>query len=166
MSGIAIAAPTTPGSVETFCSCSSERSPEISARISSSAKIRAGTRMSARDDAGISHMVSSMRIGWRSDIEHDPAAPGPVLRAEAKPVQRNAFHERPGLSSTGVQEPAERGARERQVGALGNEPLGLGEEHELVEPGREEGGEVGRLDRDPTLDGLAGSHSHELGKGP
>src|SRR5919197_3499059 len=73
MSGIASAASTIPGSVATFCSCSSERSRTIAARISSSAKTRAGTRMSGRASAGISYSVSSIRRG--SDVEDHPRFP-------------------------------------------------------------------------------------------
>src|SRR5437588_12135312 len=73
-----------PGSVATFCSCSSERSARTAARISSSANTRAGTRMSDRAEAGISYSVSSMRC--RSDIQDDSSVPDAVLACEAKIV--------------------------------------------------------------------------------
>src|SRR3954469_25148459 len=84
MSGIASAASTIPGSVATFCSCSSERSLAIASSSSASAKTRAGTRMSPRAAAGISQSVSSIRV--TSDIEYRPG-PIPVLvRRDLEPV--------------------------------------------------------------------------------
>src|SRR5215471_11253065 len=124
MSGIAIAAPTTPGSVATFSSCSSEWSPPISSRISASAKIRAGTRMSSREELGISHVVSSIRC--RSDIENDEPAPDPVLRSEAKTVERHGLDERSRLADVTAERCADLGARERELRSLGDESLGLG----------------------------------------
>src|SRR5215211_3967410 len=104
MSGIASAASTTPGSVATFWSCSSERSERIASSSSGSANTRAGTRISARSLAGISQSVSSTwriciplcvsvgkaRAGLESvaasyplwaglDVKHDPRAPSLVL---------------------------------------------------------------------------------------
>src|SRR5919198_2231993 len=150
MSGIAIAAPTTPGRVETFCSCSRDRSPSISPRISSSAKTRAGTRMSSRASTGISHVVSSIRVS--SDIEDDPTFPDPVLPPESQPVQRHRLHERARLSAVAVHQCAQPKAVEREIGALRDEPLRLGEEDELVEPRREQRGEVIRLDDELSRD--------------
>ena len=51
---------TTPGSVATSWSCTSERSPRIASRSSRSANTRAGTRMSGRAPAGISHSASEI----------------------------------------------------------------------------------------------------------
>src|SRR3954447_2198841 len=87
MSGMAIAASTIPGSVATFWSCSSERSVRIAASSSASAKTRAGTRMSARALAGISHSVSSIRTG--SDIEHHVAAPAVAVAVKLEVVVRD-----------------------------------------------------------------------------
>jgi hypothetical protein len=89
MSGIAIAASTMPGSVATFCSCSSERSARIAERISSSANTRAGTRMSSRVSAGSSYSVLSIRRG--SDVEDDPRVPDVAVSFEPKPVMVAAF---------------------------------------------------------------------------
>src|SRR5206468_12354833 len=77
MSGMARAASTTPGSVATFWSCSSERSVAIASSSSASANTRAGTRMSARAEAGISQRVSSIRRG--SDIEDHGRGPAAAV---------------------------------------------------------------------------------------
>src|ERR671932_14721 len=84
MSGMAIAASTMPGSVATFWSWSSERSVRIASSSSSSANTRAGTRMSSRALAGISHRVSSIRTG--SDIEHDVPAPAVAVTVQLEVV--------------------------------------------------------------------------------
>src|SRR3954449_2892092 len=91
MSGIAIAASTMPGSVATFCSCSSDRSVRIAASSSASAKTRAGTRMSSRAAAGISQRVSSIRTG--SDIEHDVPAPAVAVTVQLEVVIRDGLDE-------------------------------------------------------------------------
>src|SRR3954453_7198034 len=91
MSGIAIAASTMPGSVATFCSCSSERSVRIAASRSASANTRAGTRMSSRADAGISQRLSSIRTG--SDIEHDVPAPAVAVTVQFEVVVGHGLDE-------------------------------------------------------------------------
>src|SRR3954470_4596065 len=96
MSGIAIAASTMPGSVATFCSCSSDLSVRIAASSSASAKTRAGTRMSSRAEAGISHSVSSMRTG--SDIEHDVPAPPVAVTVQLEVVVGDRLDEMPRLA--------------------------------------------------------------------
>src|SRR4051812_9910174 len=96
MSGIAIAASTIPGNVATFWSCSSDRSVRIAASRSSSAKTRAGTRMSGRAPAGISHSVSSIRTG--SDIEHHVAAPAVAVAVQLEVVVRHGLDEVPRLA--------------------------------------------------------------------
>src|ERR671937_38678 len=100
MSGIASAAPTMPGSVATFCSCSSELSREIASSSSASAKTRAGTRMSARADAGISHSVSSTRRS--SDIENDACSEATALLLELEPMVGDGLHERRRLAPDAV----------------------------------------------------------------
>src|SRR5919198_4652496 len=91
MSGIASAASTTPGSVATSCSCSSERSLAIASSSSASANTRAGTRMSGRASAGISHRNSSICLS--SDIEHHPSLPASVGSLEAEPVIGDSLDE-------------------------------------------------------------------------
>src|SRR5919109_659936 len=61
-------------------------------RSSSSAKRRAGTRMSERVSAGISHSVSSIRRS--SDIEHQPCFPARRRGAEDEPMVGHRLHER------------------------------------------------------------------------
>src|SRR5919197_1584016 len=132
MSGIASAASTIPGSVATFCSCSSERSRTIAAGSSSSANTRAGTRMSGRASAGISYSVSSMRRG--SDIEHDPSVPHAVLACELQAVIRRRLDERVDTTTP----PDERRCEPQPLCALRHEALRVGEEDQLLEPGDEE----------------------------
>src|ERR671938_415821 len=134
MSGIAIAASTMPGSVATFCSCPSERSARIASSSSSSANTRAGTRMSSRALAGISHSVSSIRTG--SDIEHHVAAPAVAVAVQLEVVVRDRLDEVAGL--------------------VGHEPLGLGQEDELGEPFGQKRAAVGRLGLDGALDPRSG----------
>src|SRR5215211_3383508 len=86
MSGIASAAPTTPGKVATFWSCSSERSPWIASSSSGSANTRAGTSMSPRSLAGISQSVSSILRRRPSDVEDDPRAPAITVLPHLKPM--------------------------------------------------------------------------------
>src|SRR5919204_796776 len=133
MSGIASAASTIPGSVATFCSCSSERSRTIAARSSSSANTRAGTRMSGRASAGISYSVSSMRRG--SDIEHDPSVPHAVLACELQAVIRRRLDERVDTTTPPDERRCERRSAEPQpLCALRHEALRVGEEDQLLEP--------------------------------
>src|SRR3954449_3737160 len=151
MSGIAIAASTMPGSVATFCSCSSERSVRIAASRSASANTRAGTRMSARALAGISHSVSSIRTG--SDIEHDVPAPAVAVTVQLEVVVRHRLDEVAGLARAPDDDGADRVLADDEVARLvGHEPLGLGEEDKLGEPLGQQRAAVGRLGLDGALD--------------
>src|SRR5919197_2161251 len=91
MSVIEMTASTMPGSVATFCSCSSDRSVRIAASSSADAKIRAGTRMSSRVPAGISQRVSSILTG--SDIEHDVPAPAVAVTVQLEVVIGHSLDE-------------------------------------------------------------------------
>src|SRR5919199_723298 len=91
MSGIAIAASMIPGSVATFCSCSSDWSSAIASSSSRSANTRAGTRISLRAVAGISQLVSSSRRS--SDIEYDVGAPALAGGLEREPVVGDCLYE-------------------------------------------------------------------------
>src|SRR4051794_27158674 len=154
MSGIAIAASTIPGSVATFCSCSSERSVRIAASRSASAKTRAGTRMSSRALAGISHSVSSMRTG--SDIEHDVPAPAVAVTVQLEVVVRHGLDEVTRLARAPDDDRGHRVLADDEVACLvGDEALGLGEEDELGEPLGQQRAAIGRLGLDLALDALA-----------
>src|SRR5919202_2191542 len=130
MSGIASAAPTIPGSVATFWSCSSERSSAIASSSSGSANTRAGTRMSARASAGISQVVSSRRRS--SDIQDDACPPQAAVIHEREPVVGDRLDERPRLARPPAHRPPEACVAEDKLGLLRNEPLRLGEEDELL----------------------------------
>src|SRR5919198_2611113 len=137
MSGIASAASTMPGSVATFWSCSSERSRRIAARISSSAKTRAGTRMSGRASAGISYSASSIRR--RSNVKDDMRAPATSLSSELQAMVRHGLDDRPRRANVARDDGVERISAEVELRhALGNEALGVGEEDELLQPPREQ----------------------------
>src|SRR5919202_165257 len=154
MSGIAIAASTIPGSVATFCSCSSDLSVRIAASRSSSANTRAGTRMSSRASAGISQRVSSIRTG--SDIEHDVPAPAVAVTVELEVVVGDRLDEVARLARAADDDGGHRVLADDEVARLvGDEPLGLGQEHELGEPLGEQRAAVGRLRLDRALDALA-----------
>src|SRR4051812_43653364 len=155
MSGIAIAASTMPGSVATFCSCSSDLSLRIAASSSASANTRAGTRMSSRASAGISQRVSSMRTG--SDIEHDVPAPAVVTTVKLEVVIGDRLDEVARLAGAPDDDGGHRVLADDEVARLvGDEPLGLGEEDELGEPLGEQRAAVGRLGLDRALDALPG----------
>src|SRR4051794_25103074 len=154
MSGIASAASTIPGRVATFWSCSSERSVRIASSSSWSANTRAGTRMSSRALAGISHRVSSMRSGAgagpRSDIEHDVPAPAVAVTPKLEVVVRHGLDEVARL----VQAPDDH-ARDRVLAddevphVVRHQAVGLRQEDELGQPLRQQRAAVGglRLDR-------------------
>src|SRR3954469_711029 len=145
MSGMAIAASTIPGNVATFCSCSSERSVRMAASSSASANTRAGTRMSARADAGISHSVSSMRTG-SSDIEHDVPAPPVAVTPQLEVVVGHRLDEVARLAEAAHDDARDRVLADDEVAhAVGDEAVGLGEEHELGHPLGEQGAAVRRL---------------------
>src|SRR5918999_6400132 len=130
MSGMARAAPMMPGSVATFCSCSSERSRWIAASSSSSAKTRAGTRMSARASAGISHSVSSILVS--SDIEHDLGPPDIAASGELEAMVRHCLHEvRRASAVAGYGRTKARLVEVESLQPLGDEVLGPRQEDEL-----------------------------------
>src|SRR6266545_887311 len=155
MSGIAIAASTMPGSVATFWSCSSERSRRIAARISSSAKIRAGTRMSARASAEISYRVSSIRRGSELlDIEHDARLPHAVPFAKLELVIGRGLHDRLDLGHASLECGAEPALGELDACLIGDERVGVREVDELVEKAEEKAREVAALHGDTTVRSL------------
>src|ERR1700758_5323964 len=92
MSGIASDASTTPGSVATLASCSSERSCSIAASSSASANTRAGTRMPGTVPIGSSHSSSSMRCA--SYIEDHAGNVPLIARLEQQPVVGNRLDQR------------------------------------------------------------------------
>src|SRR5918992_3296335 len=153
MSGMANAASTMPGSVATFWSCSSERSERIASSSSASANSRAGTRMSGRALAGISHSVSSTRRG--SDIEHHPREPAvlgglegePVIGGSLDQVRRSARAAVDGHAQTVVPEP-------EVLETLRDEALGLAEDRKLGEPVGQQGGSVGARQLDGAREGV------------
>src|SRR4051795_3671295 len=143
MSGIAIAASTMPGSVATFCSCSSDLSVRIAASRSASANTRAGTRMSSRAAARISHSVSSMRTG--SDIEDDVPAPAVAVTVQLEVVVGDRLDEVARLARASDDDGRHRVLADDEVARLvGDQALGLGQEDELGEPPREQGAAAGR----------------------
>src|SRR6266511_228444 len=145
MSGIASAASTIPGRVATFWSCWSEWSPSIAASSSSSAKTRAGTRMSGRASLGISHSVSSMRRS--SDIEHDPGTPAAVEGLELEPVVRDRLDEWGRGAAAALDHSPRLGWMQLDLGQpAGHERLRLGQEDQLMQPVREQDGSVPALD--------------------
>src|SRR5919106_2010250 len=150
MSGIASAASTIPGSVATFWSCSSERSCAIAASSSSSAKTRAGTRMSPRASGGIPQSVSSMRV--MSDIEHDLRPPDTAVAGKFEAMVRHCFHEvRRTATVAGGDCPKTRAVKLQPFQPLRDEILALREEDELIEPRGEERCVVLRLGSDLVL---------------
>src|ERR687886_408386 len=132
MSGIASDAPTMPGNVATFCSCSSERSVRIASSSSASANTRAGTRMSGRESAGISQSVSSTRRG--SDIEHRRGPVAIPVALEREAVVGHGLHEVRRLAAGELDLGARPPGPELDVAdAVRHERLGLGEEDELLD---------------------------------
>src|SRR5262245_58319688 len=133
MSGIASAAPTIPGSVATFFSCSREPSREIASTSSASANTRAGTRMSVRAEAGISQSVSSTRCS--SDIENDACPPATARLLELEPMVGDGLHERRWLAGHARDGRGQPRLVDGEPGdALGDEAAGLGGEDEALEP--------------------------------
>src|SRR5918999_3931386 len=146
MSGMAIAASTTPGSVATFWSCSSDRSVEIASSSSSLANTRAGTSMSSRDSAGISQSVSPTRRS--SDIEPQPGTPPVALALEREPVVGHRLHQMRRLAPPSLDDRLHAPFLERDVTRpFRDQPVPLGKEDELVQPGGEETGTVAGLGR-------------------
>src|SRR3954453_15572132 len=133
MSGIAIAASTMPGSVATFCSCSSDLSVRIAASSSASANTRAGTRMSSRAVAGISQRVSSIRTG--SDIQHDVPAPAVPIAVKLEVVVGDRLDEVARLAGASAADGGDVVLPDDEIAGLArHQSLGLGEEAELGEP--------------------------------
>src|ERR671934_760768 len=149
MSGIASAASTMPGRVATFWSCSRERSVRMAARSSSSAKTRAGTRMSGRASAGISQTVSSIRRS--SDIEDEPSLPDAVPLGELEPVVGHGLHERRRAPDPAAHRGPELCVPCLDLRFLRNEPRRLGEEDQLLQPLREQRGPVRGVEFDLVL---------------
>src|SRR3954466_16247992 len=155
MSGIAIAASTIPGSVATFCSCSSERSVLIAASRPASANTRAGTRMSSRAVAGISQSVSSMRTG--SDIEHDVPAPAVAVTVQLEVVVRHCLDEVPRLARAPCDHPRNGVlAPDAVARRVGQGAPGVGGEPDAGEPLGQQRAAIGRLVLDLAPDALAG----------
>src|SRR6266480_90502 len=149
MSGIASAASAMPGSVATFTSCSSDRSSRIAPSSSASARMRAGTRMSLRAEAGISQVTSSTWRGSKLDIEHDPGAISVLRRLELQPVVGHRLDEVRGISARDLH----LRAREALVQLDPPKPdrderLRLRKEDELLDERREQRRAVGCLRRD------------------
>src|SRR5947209_384713 len=144
MSGMASAASTTPGSVATFASCSSEWSRSMASRSSASAKTRAGTRIPGRELAGISNSWSSSRRAASSDIEHHVGNVPVTAACELELVVGHGLDQ-----GRRVSDHAGDTRLERVVGEVdpldGNrhETLGFGEVDELLEPGREQSRAIG-----------------------
>src|SRR5581483_5191563 len=155
MSGMASAASTIPGSMATFSSCSSERSPASAPSSSSSANTRAGTRMPGRASRGISHSISPMRIGCSSDVEDDMGTPPSLPGLEAETVQRHRLDEVPRLAAPAGDRRAQpvRLQLER-LQPLRHELLHLGEEHGAVAAG----------EHDLVASRLAAVAAHEVGE--
>src|SRR5919199_3152207 len=149
MSGMAYAAPTTPGSVATFCSCSSELSWRIAPSSSSSANTRAGTRMSGRASAGISYVVVS--IQRPSNIEHNRCKPTAAALLERQPVVRRRLRDRVERRAPSLDDDAAAG----DLGAVGDEALRVGQVDQLLEQRDEPGGVVCPPDADVEACGLA-----------
>src|SRR5215204_7768188 len=150
---MARAAPTMPGSVATFCSCSSDRSLRIACSRSSSAKTRAGTRMSARASRGISQTASSTRRS--SDIEHDPCQPAVCALREREPVVGHGLDQWRRRSYVAFDDRVLR--HEVDVrNALRHETLRVSQENELLEELDELCPSVVRREGDGVAQGLAG----------
>src|ERR1700751_3901743 len=127
MSGMASDASTTPGSVATLASCSSERSRSIAASNWASANTRAGTRMPGTVPIGSSHSSSSMR---RVSYIEDHAGKVPLAAAlECQPVIGHCLDQRRRLVDHAGNGRAQADAPELQLDyARGDESLRLGHE--------------------------------------
>src|SRR5438093_6902211 len=156
MSGIASATSTMPGNVATFWSCSSERSFEMASINSRSAKTLAGTRMSLRAAAGISHCVSLMRFSsiLVSDIDHQVRLPVTLGLLEAQPVVCNRFDEMRRLAAIAQNHASDRVWTKLQINQPHRyEALRLDIENELGEELDEQGRPVRGLAGHLTLVG-------------
>src|SRR5579875_2553356 len=127
---MASAASTTPGSVATFSSWASEPSRSIASNSASSAN----TRMSARAEAGTSQTTSPIRCAL--DIEHHPRPPAIVRPLEGEPVPRHGLDQWSRLAWSPAHGRPQAVAVELEVDQpLGDEPFGVGEVDELLQPG-------------------------------
>src|SRR5438876_10595999 len=153
MSGIARAASTIPGNVATFCNRSSEPSRRIACRISSSAKTRAGTRMSGRESAGSSYSVSSILRG--SDIEHHARAPGPAGFFEGEVVISGRLHDRLDGRPPSREPDGKVISLELRGRIVRDEALGVGEVDQLLQQPDEETSRVASGQLDAVLGSLA-----------
>src|ERR671931_179422 len=139
MSGIANAASTIPGSVATFCSCSSDLSAAIASSSSWSANTRAGTRIAPA--AGISQSVSSTCRS--SDIEHHLRVPPVAGRLELETMVGDRLHQWPRRAEVSPDSSFEAVAQ-RDLRVLRDEAFRLGQEQELLEPLDEQGAAIRR----------------------
>src|SRR5215212_558137 len=152
MSGIAMAAPTTPGSVATFSSCSRDRSSRTASRIPALAKMRAGTRISDRAEAGISQSTSSSCLSGPLDIEDDRSAPSARLLGEREPVVGRGLDERARPAPSAHQAGDELRLADSHDPKLARyDVLRLGPEDDVVERFDEQSRLVGRGDVQVTL---------------
>src|SRR5919106_1730322 len=160
---MASTASTTPGSVATFRSCSSDPSSAIASISSASANTRPGTRMDPL--AGSSHTTSAIRRS--SDIEHHARAPAVPAPLEAEPVVRRSLDEMRWIAGPALDPCAEAVVHQRERSqAVGHEPARLTEKRELPEPVGEEGGAVAAGQGDRYLDPLSRlRRGHELAHG-
>src|SRR5579884_4174702 len=162
---MASAAPTTPGRVATFSSWASEPSRSIASNSTSSAKTRAGTRMSSRADAGTSQTTSPTRCAL--DIEHHSRPPAAGRRLEGEPMPRDRLDKAARSATVTAHHRAQPAVVEPELDQpLGDELLGVGEVDELVEPVGEQAAAVAafELDRPLLPVGLAVS-ARELAEG-
>ena len=70
-------------------------------------------------------------------------------------MKGHCFDERTRLATAPPDETGEPRALKRELGALGDQAFGVGEKHELVDPGCEERRKVGRFDGNLLLDFLS-----------
>src|SRR5579885_3329824 len=153
---MASAAPTTPGRVATFSSWASEPSRSIASNSTSSAKTRAGTRMSSRAEAGTSQTTSPIRSAL--DIEDHPCPPAAGRRLEGEPMPGHGLDEAARRAAVAAHHGAQPAVLEAKLDQpLRDEPLGVGEVDELVEPVGEQAAAVVvfELDRPQLPVGLA-----------
>ena len=81
-------------------------------------------------------------------------------------MERHRLHERARLAPPAAYDPGEVRPRDARSAPIGDEPLRVGEEEELVEPRGEERREVARGEVDGALDDLAVGGAEELRERP
>src|SRR5215217_8157952 len=119
----------------------------MAARISSSAKTRAGTRMSARAEAGISHVAASTLVSSMSDVEDDACPPAALVMHEPEGVVRGRLHERVEVGPATVESGTKPVLAQLEIGGLvRDERRRVGEVDELLQPGDEQRAAVRRLE--------------------